>query len=201
MNVAGRTRYHSDLKHPYWWGILGLIIIEVTVIAIFLASYFYLWIVNVSTGRMGWPAQGTVLPPVLIPAINTGLLLFCGWSMWYGGILIKKNKSKEFAYLALACCVVAGLVLYLRWIQMEMLEFDWGTNAYASFVWVLTGFHFLHVLAGILGTLVIGWFSYKGYYNEQRMLGVQIDTIYWYYIVAAWPPIYFVLYWTPRITW
>lgn len=199
MNVESWTRFHSDLRHPYWWGIMGLIVIESTVIAIFLASYFYLWIVNSSTSRMSWP--GVELPSVVYPSVNIGLLLFCGWSMWYGGVLIHKNKTKAFGWLAVGCCIVATLVLWFRWKQMLGLPFSYDENAYASFVWVLSGFHFMHVLAGILGTAVIGWLSFKGYYTEQRNLGVQIDTIYWYYIVASWIPVYFVIYITPRVQW
>ena len=199
IDVTNWTRFHDDKKHPYWWGILGMIVIESTVILIFLASFFYLWVVNVSTDRMGWPPEGTVLPPLLYPSLNIVLLGICAWSMWYGGVVMKRGRNIAFAWLVVLCCGCSALLLYFRWLQFEAFSFNWKENAYASFVWILTAFHFMHVAAGVLGTALIGWLAYKGYYTRQRMLGVTIDTIYWYYIAAGWLPIYFVLYWAPRL--
>lgn len=198
VDTAKWSRMHSDNKHPMWWGILGLIIVEMTVVAIFLASFFYLWIVNKGPDRMGWPPAGTEFPPLLYPAVNTVLFLVCGWSMWYGGIVMKRNKPMAFFWLVFLCCGCACVALGLRWLQFYELPFSHSANAYASFVWTLTGFHFLHVASAVLGTIAIGWLAYKGYYNDERMLGVQLDTMYWYFVVGVWPFIFFCLYLAPR---
>lgn len=200
VDVSGWTRFHADRKHPFWWGILGLIVIEVTVIAIFLASFFYLWIVNVAEDRMGWPPAGTEPPPVLYPSINTALLIICSIAMYYGGAVMQKGRHWRFFWSTVVCCAAGGAVAFLRWRQFDLLPFDWRENTYASFVWVLTGFHLMHVVSAVLGTAVIAWFAAKGYYTEQRRLGVQVDTIYWYFVSAIWIPIYCVLYWAPRWT-
>lgn len=199
VDVTGWTRYHADQRHPFWWGILGLIAIEVTVIATFLASFFYLWIVNVAEGRMGWPPGGTELPPLLYPSINTALLIVCSLAMYYGGIVMQKGQNWRFFWSVVVCCVAGAIVMVLRWLQFLELPFLWNENTYASFVWVLTGFHLMHVISAVLGTAVIGWLAAKGYYTEQRRIGVQVDTMYWYFVSGIWIPIYFVLYWTPRL--
>jgi cytochrome c oxidase subunit III len=198
IDVSKWTRYHADKKHLFWWGILGVITIEVMVVLSFLVSYFYLWIVNVAEDRSGWPPSGTELPPLLYPTLNTALLLICAASMWYGGIVMQKGNNRAFVWSTIICCLSSALVLYFRWIQFTLLPFSYQDNAFTSFVWTLEGFHFLHVLSALIGTIVIGWLAAKGYYNEQRRLGVQIDTIYWYFVVLAWLPIYLVIYWTPR---
>lgn len=198
VDVTGWTRLHADKKHPFWWGIYGLIAIEVTVIAIFLASFFYLWVVNLSEDRMGWPPAGTGEAPILYPSINVGLMIICSIAMWYGGIVMQKNQSWRFFWSAVVTCVAGGLAGFLRWRQFQLLPFDWKENTYASFVWTLSGFHMMHIVSAVLGTGVIGWFAAKGFYTEQRRLGVQVDTIYWYFVSGIWIPIYIVLYWTPR---
>lgn len=199
IDVSKWTRHHVDDKHPMWWGILGLIAVEVTVVVAFLVSYFYLWLVNLSLDRMGWPPKGTELPPLTYPSINMALLLVCGWSMWYGGIVMQKGQSKKFAALTFLCCAISVVILVLRYLQFLEFDFDWTTHAFGSFVWALTAFHFVHVTSAALGTAVIGFLAWQGYYTQQRWLGVQVDTLYWYFVVATWAPIYFVLYWAPRL--
>lgn len=199
VDVSSWPRENSDHRHTFWWGILLLIVVEATVVAAFVTSYFYLWTMNVAEKSGGWPPSGTELPPLLYPTINTVLLILCSLSMWWGGIVVERGEVRKFFWLVVFCTLIGVLVLYLRWLQLLTLPFDWKLNAYTSFVWTLTGFHFVHLTSAILGTIVIGWFAYKGYYSKERMLGVQVDTMYWYFVSAAWIPIYFVLYITPRI--
>lgn len=198
LDVSDWTRFHADKKHPFWWGILGLIAIEVTVVVGFLVSFFYLWIVNVAEDRMGWPPSGTELPPLLYPSINTILLIICSVSMYYGGIVVQRGQNWRFVWAAVVCCGAGAVTAWLRWLQFYELPFSWKENAFASFVWVLTGFHLMHVTSAVLGTAVIGWFAAKGFYTEQRRIAVQVDTMYWYFVTGIWIPIYVVLYWTPK---
>jgi heme/copper-type cytochrome/quinol oxidase subunit 3 len=169
-----------------------------TVVACFIVGYFYLWIVNVAEDRTGWPPRGTGLPPVLYPGLNIGLLAICALSMYYGGIVMEKGRGIAFAWTVVVCCVAAAVLLWLRWLQFEALPFALGDNAYASFVWLMSGFHFLHVLSALLGTAAIGWLAVKGYFTARRRIAVQVDTMYWYFVALAWVPMYVVLYWLPR---
>ncbi len=199
VDVSTWRREYADHRHTFWWGIIVLIAIEITVVGAFITSYFYLWVLNVADKGGGWPPMGTELPPLLYPSINTVLLILCSISMYYGGIVMQRGEARKFFWLVVFCCLAGFLILYLRWLQFMALPFDWKENAYASFVWTLTAFHFVHLTSAILGTAVIGWFTYEGYYTKERMLGVQVDTLYWYFVSASWVPVYFVLYWTPRL--
>lgn len=199
VDVGQWPRAHDDQRHPMWWGIMGLIIIESTVLLGFVVSYFYLWIVNMAEGKAGWPPAGTQLPPLLYPTMDCVLLLFCAYTMWHGGIVMNRGNNRFFNWLIIACTIASILVFYFRIKQFMILPFTHNENAYASFVWFLTGFHFFHVLATLLGTLVIGVLSYKGYFHPKRLLGVKIDTFYWYFVVAGWFPVYFIVYLLPRM--
>lgn len=199
IDVSKWPREHADHRHTFWWGILLLIVVEATVVAAFVTSYFYLWTMNVAEKSGGWPPAGTELPPLVYPSINTVLLILCSISMWWGGVVMERGQARKFFWLVVFCSIAGIVVLYLRWLQFLALPFDWKLNSYASFVWTLTGFHFVHLSSAVLGTIVIGWFAYKGYYTKERMLGVQVDTMYWYFVTIAWVPIYLVLYWTPRL--
>lgn len=198
IDVSQWSRDHYNHIHPTWWGILFLIVIEVMVVGGFITSYFYLWILNTSEFHLSWPPGHTELPPLIYPSINTALVILCSISMYYGGILMEQGRRWPFVGTLVFCCGAGGVALFLRWLQFKSLPFTWKDNAYASFVWVLTGFHFLHLSSAVIGTALIGWFAMKGYYTRQRRLGVQVDTMYWYFVSVAWIPMYLVLYWAPR---
>lgn len=197
LDVKDWPRAYNDHRHPFWWGIMGLIVIEATVVATFLASFFYLWIINTAEHKSGWPPSELSSPPLLYPTINTALLIFCGWTMYYGGIVMRRGKPMAFFWTVFFCCLSAAVVLYLRWLQMLSFPFQWDEHAYASFFWLLTGFHFLHVLSAFIGTAIIGWFAYIGFYTRESHLAVQVDTLYWYFVVGGWLPMYVVMYLIP----
>ena len=190
-----RRDYHDD-RHPFWWGIIILILIEMTVVLGFVSSFFYSYISHLSEASSWFPSQPA---PILLPSINTVLLFLCALSMYYGGVVMDKGKQMYFFYLVIFCCIASGIILYLRWLQLDGLPFDWKESSYASFVWTMSGFHFVHLTSALIGTAVIGYFSYKGYYDKERQLGIQVDTMYWYFVFIAWIPMYFTLYILPRL--
>lgn len=198
VDVSRWTRHHADKKHPFWWGILGLIAIETTVVGVFIVGYFYLWIVNVAEDRKGWPPEGTPLPPVLYPGINLALLGLCALSMYYGGKVLEKGKRVRFGWSVVFCCAVSTLVLILQSQEFRELPFSWKENAYASYVWLLTGFHSVHVTSALLGTTLIGYAAFKGFFSAQRRIGAEVVTLYWYFVAIAWAPMYLVAYLLPR---
>jgi heme/copper-type cytochrome/quinol oxidase subunit 3 len=198
IDVSSWSRYPNEQVHPMWWGILGLIFVEATVVAIFLVSFFYLWIMNSIESDNIWSLHMDKTVPMTLPTINMGLLLICAWSMWYGGLAMQRGQSMRFVGTVVLCTLCGSIALYLRWLQFSLFPFHWDESAYASFFWVLTSFHFVHLLSAILGTVAIGWLAAKGYYKKWRYIGVQVDTMYWYFVVASWAAMYGSLYMAPR---
>jgi cytochrome c oxidase subunit III len=39
----------------------------------------------------------------------------------------------------------------------------------------------------------------SGKYGPRQRLGVHVDSVIWYFLVAIWLPLYAVIYWGPRI--
>jgi cytochrome c oxidase subunit 3 len=195
VDASHFSRINPGPRAPLWWGILGLIIIESTVVATFIASYFYL--------RMGaavWPPPGVAPPDLLWPTVNAGLLLASAGTMWGASIAMNRNKTRLFSVLVGIALLLACSVLILRWQQFMDLEFRWDEHAYGSIVWTITGFHFIHVVSAIIGTAVVFILSLMNYFDKDRQLAVVVDTLYWYFVCFAWIPFYLVLYWVPRLT-
>lgn len=203
VDVSAWSRFETKQRHPLWWGIMGLVVVEVTVVAGFLVSYFYLALAQGPRpdfeGMRAWPPPGIEPLPLLYPTISLLLLGFCAWSMFYAGKAMRKEQRGRLVASFVACSIAGGAVLYLRWLQLQLFPFRWDEHAYGSMVWLLTGFHFVHVTSAVIGTAAIGVLAAKGYYGKKRMLAVDVDTLYWYFVSFAWAPIYLVLYWSPRV--
>lgn len=194
LDASGLSRRQAGHDSPLWWAILGLIAIELTVVAIFISSYFYL-----RMGQPAWPPAGIEPPPLLWPTVNLVLMLGSIVAMAWSGRAIKRGDRRRFQIGIWLAVSGACLVLVFRSLQLDALEFRWDEHAYGSLVWTLTGFHFVHVTATVLGTAAIAIAGSLGYFNEDRYLGVDVDAMYWYFVALAWIPLYLVLYWGPRL--
>lgn len=194
VDAANLSRFTTGKDAPIWWGIVGLILIEITVVTVFSTSCLYLQMVNET-----WPPASTEVPDLLLPTLSLIIMLISCITMWLAGRAINENSSKRFAFYTAVSVLMAGVVLLIRWQKFQKFEFRWDENAYASMVWILTGFHFLHVVSAAIGTAVISYLGMLGFYNKDRQIGVVVDTLYWNFVAVAWIPLYFVLYWAPRL--
>ena len=192
-DVSDYARLLPDRRAPIWWGIVGLILVETSVIAGFIATYFYLVIMNEA-----WPPPNVEPSPLVAPTIALGLLLASCLTMWWAGRMVKQGRNTPFVIGVFSSVVLASAVLVLRWEQFQLFAFRWDEHAYGSVVWTITGFHFTHVVSAVIGTAVVGILGLRGFFTPRRQIGVIVDTLYWYFVALAWIPLYVVLYWVPR---
>jgi heme/copper-type cytochrome/quinol oxidase subunit 3 len=194
IDVSDFSRHVTHKDAPFWWGIIGLILIELSVVAAFVVSYFYLQMMNDP-----WPPLDFPLIDMRIPTIELAILLLSCITMYLAGKAIDNNRVKRFVVYTFLSVAMASIVLWLRWHHMDAFEIGWDQHVYGSLLWTITGFHFLHVVSAAIGTAVIGCFGIAGFFNTQRQLGVVVDTLYWNFVAVAWLPFYGVLYWAPRL--
>lgn len=192
IDASDLTRFPKR-KHPLWWGILGAVTIELTVVSALLSSYFYLM-----ANSPEWPPAGVAPPELLWPSVNVVLLLLSAGTMWWAGWGIDRDKQWILTLGTGLSVLLASLTLVLRSLQLDTFDFRWDDHPYGSIVWTITGFHYTHVASAIVGTAVVTLLSTRGYFTPKRQLGVVVDTLYWYFVAGVFVPIYVVLYWVPR---
>ena len=194
VDARALPRFNPNPRAPLWWGIIGLIAVESSVVAAFIASYFYL---RVTAAQ--WPPAGVELPALGLPTLNLALLAASAGTMWVASRALNRGRNAAFVASVFASCALAASVLVLRWQQFGVIEFRWDSHAYGSIVWTMTGFHFVHVVSAVIGTAVVGVLGLLRFFNRERQIAVVVDTIYWYFVAVVWLPFYVVLYWVPRL--
>ncbi len=128
-------------------------------------------------------------------AINTVFLLTSGFFMATTVHYFKKQKlSKASFYLKLT---MAGGVLFLILKSLEYYhKIDAGLgldyNIFFTFYWLLTGFHVIHVLVGLV-ILSYFYFSLK----NQKLEDIEAGAAFWHMCDLIWlllfPIIYLIL--------
>lgn len=193
VDVSEVVRFNPGRASPVWWGIIGLITIEATVVSMVIVSYLYL-----AVHADAWPPAGVPPPPLFWPTVNVALLLLSSFTMYIAGQRIRQGNQKMLAVFTSISCALAYLVLALRWQFFDSLPYRWDEHAYGSIVWMILGFHFTHVAATVVGTTVIAILAWRGYFTRLQQIGVIADTMYWYFVAFAWIPLYVTLCWVPR---
>jgi cytochrome c oxidase subunit 3 len=65
-------------------------------------------------------------------------------------------------------------------------NFQIGTNAYGSAFYTMTGFHALHVFAGLLAMLVALGRAAAGAYSKEEHASLEAVAYYWHFVDVVW---------------
>jgi cytochrome c oxidase subunit 3 len=178
-----------------WWGTMGIVLIEGTVFALAVGAYFFL-----RTRMPSWPPDGVAPPSLVWGTVNTVVLL---------ASLIPNELAKRAGEridlrgvrIWMTACLVFGVAFNaVRVYEFRHLNVMWDHDAYGSIVWLLLGLHTTHIVTDFLDTGVLAVLMFTGPIEEKRFVDVEENSVYWYFVVLAWLPIYGVLYWAPRLT-
>lgn len=193
MDVSALSPYTDGPRAPLWWGFVGMIAIEATVFGSLIASYLYL-----RAGASVWPPSGIEDPELLLPSVNTAILLVSSIAMHRADGSIARGDGRTMTWL-LASMALGLAFLVLKYVEYRHVPHPWDESAYGSMVWTIIGFHSAHVCALLLKTAVITTLAGRGYFDRRRRVGITANGLYWHFVVVVWIPLYVVLYWVPRL--
>jgi len=192
IDVSGLPSFAFSHRSPMWWGTLGMMAIEGTVFALTVATYFYL-----RSHSDTWPM--TARPPDLLwGTLNTAIMLLSAVPNH-----LAKRAGERYDVPGVRLWIIVGLVFGLAFIAVRVMEFAalnvrWDSNAYGSVVWTLLGLHTVHMVTDWADTLVLGVLFFTGPLEGKRFVDVSENSMYWYFVVWTWLPIYLVIYWGAR---
>lgn len=175
-----------------WWGMWCLIATEAALFAYLLFGYFYLG----SQAHGGWVPE----PPKLKIALpNTILLLASSFVLYWGERGIRQGRQGRLT-AGLAVTLIMGIAFMgLQGLEWHNKRFHLGDNAYASSYFVTTGFHMLHVAAGLLILAVLFACALGNSFSAERHIPVSIGALYWHFVDIVWLSVFATFYITPYL--
>lgn len=133
--------------------------------------------------------------------VNTLILITSSWLVVKAVHAIKHMKKdeahKEAAHLLLGAMGFGSLFLLVK-----MMEFsgkyaqgiNLSTNAFFMFYFILTIFHFLHVLLGVIILFNLYQNTKAGQYNAQNHRGLETGASYWHMVDLLWIVLFPLIY-------
>jgi len=174
-----------------WWGMVFLILTEAALFAFLLFSYFYL-----DAQNSAWPPGGP--PEITLAMINTIILIVSSVPIRLGVKSIQRGRRAALN-LWLVVTVLLGIAfLIIEAIEWSKKPFSPQTNAYASMFYTITGFHYAHVVVGLLMIVVVLLRNIAGHFDARRHLAVENTALYWHFVGAVWIFVFLTFYITPH---
>lgn len=142
-----------------------------------------------------WPPEGTPELELLLPGVNTIILISSSFVMHNADTAIKKNDVSGMRTWLAITAAMGAIFLGGQLYEYSNLEFGLTTNLFASAFYVLTGFHGLHVCIGVLAIVAVLWRSRtKDHYNKEEHFGVEAAELYWHFVDVVWIILFGLLY-------
>ena len=139
--------------------------------------------------------DGFSFPPMFLWST---IIIVCSSLLFHIGLNSVKNDKIGLSKITFIGTLVLGLAFgitqYYAWTQLYANGvFFSGSNAVHSFLYVLTGLHFAHMLGGLISLIVVITKSVKEKYSSTNYLGIQLSITYWHFLGVLWVYLFFFL--------
>lgn len=173
-------------------GVIGICIFCVTEIMFFAGLISAHTLVKM-TAINGWPPPGQPRLPIEETAVNTAALLVSGAALIVAHRRYKVAASTALRPMLMALGLGAFFVVFqgLEWVALLGEGLTLTSSTHGGFFYLIVGLHALHAVAG-LGAL--GWAYNKLRKAELVMSQLLTVSIFWYFVVALWPILYWRVY-------
>ena len=142
-----------------------------------------------------WPPEGTPEMELLVPGINTLVLISSSFVMNRGQQAIKKGNVAGLRAWFLGTAALGILFMCGQAYEYATNTFGLTDNLFTSTFYVLTGFHGLHVSFGLLLIFAVLLRSLKeGRYTSESHFGIEAAELYWHFVDVIWIILFTILY-------
>jgi heme/copper-type cytochrome/quinol oxidase subunit 3 len=177
-----------------WWGVMCMIATEGMLFVGLLSAYFF-----IRASSPHWPQGGIESPELARISIFSVILV--GSSV----PIIFAERANHRGHLALTrAALFVAFVMGAAFLANQALEyrdlgFGWRDNAYAALFWITTGLHGLHVLLGLLMSLVVQAKGWARRLAPRDDISVQVFSLYWHFVDGVWLFVFASLYVSPHL--
>jgi cytochrome c oxidase subunit 3 len=142
----------------------------------------------VKRGEPGWSSFD--LPAIFW--VNTGIVLLSSLSMYWAQRSARKDnlemtKAGITATLILGTAFVVGQ--FLGWQKMTDMGYYFtgmGSNTSSSFIYVISGFHGLHLVGGLVYLVIIFVKTFRLKVHSKNMVSIEMCSTYWHFLGVLW---------------
>lgn len=190
QHASATSAHHEEHPDHRMFGIIVFLMAESMIFAGLFLAYLTFRAVEPS-----WPPEGTPELELILPGINTLILISSSFIIHKADTAIKNDDVSGLRLWFGVTALMGAVFLAGQLYEYSNLEFGLRTNIFASTFYVLTGFHGLHVFCGICLILAVLLRSLKaGHYSHENHFGVEAAELYWHFVDVIWIILFLLLY-------
>jgi len=176
------------------------------IFSVFLVSYMNVRI----SATDPWPNASEVFAlqifgeyvPLLLIAIMTFILITSSGTMAMAVNYAYRGDIKKTVWLIVATALFGASFVGMQAFEWTKLIEEgvrpwgnpWGASQFGSVFFMITGFHGLHVTAGVIYLLWTARRVNSGYYEGKDLAIVEIAGLYWHFVDLVWVFIFAFFY-------
>ena len=145
------------------------------------AAYFTLR----ATADGDWPPSDVELEVVTSGLFTLGLVLSSG-TMQLAVRAIARDRLPAFRGWLVATLILAAAFIGNQAHEWSSLEFHADTHAYGSAFYVMTGFHGIHVIGGMLAMVLLLGRAGSRRFGAGDLPAVEMVSYYWHFVDVVW---------------
>ena len=173
-------------------GFLGVIFFLCSEVALFGSLIFAYLYLRRSLGT--WPPPGIPRLEVVLPAINTVVLVTSGFFCHYAYTAIKRGRQRLFMVLLLLTIVFGAAFLGGQAYEYKHLHTAINHDIFGATFFTLTGLHGAHVSLGVLALITVFILGLRGRWTRDHNFAVHGVTLYWHFVDVVWVLLFAIFY-------
>ncbi len=170
----------------------GFIVFLLSESIIFL-SFFVGYIVY-KTSSQEWLPLGVTELDTKGPFINTLVLISSSFVIYIAERYLHAKNLWGFRIFWLLTMLMGIFFLYGQAVEWQGLPFSFTDGVFGGAFYLLTGFHGLHVLTGVLLQSIMLQRSFVAGNYDKGEFGVWATSIFWHFVDVIWVILYLLIY-------
>lgn len=163
----------------------------------FFAGLFAMWFTSRANGQGGDWAEQTAQLNVPMGFLITSILILSSVTSQLGVFAAERGDVYKLR-VWYAVTIVLGLIFVcivgFEWYEMIHHGVTIQSSVFGSVFYILTGFHAIHVSAGIVAFLVIMLRTAKSKFTPAQATAAMAVSYYWHFVDVIWIGVFVVIY-------
>ena len=172
--------------------LFGFIVFLISESVIFVS--FFVGYIVFKTSAADWYPNGFEGLEIREPFINTVVLVSSSFVIYFAERFLHKENLWGFRAFWLLTMAMGSFFLYGQAVEWLGLPFGFTDGVFGGTLYLLTGFHGLHVLTGVLlqGIMLGRSFIPNNYAGGEY--GIQATSLFWHFVDVIWIVLFLLIY-------
>jgi cytochrome c oxidase subunit 3 len=143
-----------------------------------------------------WPPSDLPRLPAGVAALNTLVLLASLVPLTRALRAVRRGAAagRRGVHVAAGLGATFLAVQGAEWLRLLRHGLTPGSSNYGGAFYVLIGCHALHVLVAVVWLSLVAVLTERGYFSPRRYAGLEMSTIYWYFVCGLWAFLFPLVY-------